>query len=278
MKFKYLLLITNMKLEDSLNIDIIDNEPPPTMPVKPEVKQEKEELLRDVPLEDDDDEDIIPDLVEFVPKPKPSKDDIFDEDTDNISMSIEEPKEAPQVKKVKEDLLPEPVVPKKQRKKRKPMSEEHLAKLALAREKALAKRQFLAEERRLKREQEKLIKDQEEVLAQRETQKQLDALQKKLKKTKVKKKVVESSSEEEEEEEAPRPKKKSQPMPSHFTMEDLQNAQLNAIMGYEAVRKKRKEEKKKNQQVHKQKKDIMDTIAKAKPSWYMDDSPFNGLF
>jgi len=44
------------------------------------------------------------------------------------------------------------------------------------------------------------------------------------------------------------------------------------------VRKKKKEEKKKNQQVHKQKKDIMDTIAKAKPSWYMDDSPFNGLF
>jgi len=277
MKFKYLLLITNMKLEDSLNIDIIDNVPPPTMHVKPEVK---EELLRDVPLEDDDDEDIIPDLVEFVPKPKPSKDDIFDEDTDNISMSIEEPKEAPQVKKVKEDLLPEPVVPKKQRKKRKPMSEEHLAKLALAREKALAKRQFLAEERRLKREQEKLIKDQEEVLAQRETQKQLDALQKKLKKTKVKKPIVQDSSSEEEEEEPPprSAKKKSQPMPSHFTMEDLQNAQLNAIMGYEAVRKKRKEEKKKNQQVHKQKKDIMDTIAKAKPSWYMDDSPFNGLF
>ncbi len=277
MKFKYLLLITNMKLEDSLNIDIIDNEPPPT---NAEVKEEKEELLRDVPLEDDDDEDIIPDLPEFVPKPKPSKDDIFDDDTDNISMSIEEPKEAPQVKKVKEDLLPEPVVPKKQRKKRKPMSEEHLAKLALAREKALAKRQFLAEERRLKREQEKLIKDQEEVLAQRETQKQLDALQKKLKKTKVKKPIVQDSSSEEEEEEPPprRAKKDKQPVPTHFTMEDLQNAQLNAIMGYEMVRKKRKEEKKKNQQVNKQKKDIMDTIAKAKPSWYMDDSPFNGLF
>lgn len=271
-----------MKLEDSLKIDIIDNEPPPTMHVKPEVKEEKEELLRDVPLEDDDDEDIIPDLPEFVPKPKPSKDEIFDEDTDNISMSIEEPqgsREAPQVKKVKEDLLPEPVVPKKQRKKRKPMSEEHLAKLALAREKALAKRQFLAEERRLKREQEKLIKDQEEVLAQRETQKQLDALQRKLKKTKVKKKVVESSSDEEEEEPPPRSAKKDkQPVPSHFTMEDLQNAQLNAIMGYEAVRKKRKEEKKKNQQVNKQKKEIMETIAQAKPSWYIDDSPFNGLF
>jgi hypothetical protein len=268
-----------MKLEDSLKIDIIDNQPPPTMPVKPEVKEEKEELLRDVPLEDDDDEDIIPDLPEFVPKPKPSKDEIFDEDTDNISMSIEEPKEAPQVKKVKEDLLPEPVVPKKQRKKRKPMSEEHLAKLALAREKALAKRQFLAEERRLKREQEKLIKDQEEVLAQRETQKQLDALQRKLKKTKVKKKVVESSSEEEEEEPPPRSAKKDkQPVPSHFTVEDLQNAQLNAIMGYEMVRKKRKEEKKKNQQVNRQKKEIMETIAQAKPSWYIDDSPFNGLF
>ena len=85
--------------------------------------------------------------------------------------------------------------------------------------------------------------------------------------------------EEEEEEPPPRSAKKDkQPVPSHFTVEDLQNAQLNAIMGYEMVRKKRKEEKKKNQQVNKQKKDIMDTIAKAKPSWYMDDSPFNGLF
>ena len=104
----------------------------------------------------------------------------------------------------------------------------------------------------------------------------MDALQRKLKKTKVKKKVVESSSDEEEE---PPPRKKDkQPVPSHFTVEDLQNAQLNAIMGYEMVRKKRKEEKKKNQQVNKQKKEIMETIAQAKPSWYIDDSPFNGLF
>ena len=276
-----------MKLESALNIDIIDDEqPPPAPPVI--AKDAKEDLLRDVPLEGDSDDDLnstinmdVPGMVEFVPKPKPSKDDIFDENTDNISISIEDPKPPPQVKKMKEDILPEPVVnndpPKKQRKKRKPMSEEHLAKLALAREKALAKRQFLAEERRLKREQDKLIKDQEDILAQRETQKQLDVLQRKLKKSKVKKPVLDSSSEEEEQP-APRPKKDKQPVPSHFTMDDLQNAQLNAIMGYEAVRKKRKEEKKKSQNVNKQKKDIMDTIAQAKPSWYVDDSPFNGLF
>ena len=63
-----------------------------------------------------------------------------------------------------------------------------------------------------------------------------------------------------------------------FTMEDIQNAQLNAIMGYEAVRKKRKAEKKAKQQENKAKEDILKTIKTAQPSWYVQDSPFNGIF
>lgn len=256
-----------MKLDEALNIDIIDTNPPPSEPTidNEEIKEdEKEKLLSDVPLDESEEEEQI---VEFIPKPKPTKEDIFEGDVEMSVEEVEEPKVVPKVKKVKE-TLPKP------KKKRKPMSEEHLAKLALAREKAIAKRQFLAEERRLQREKEKLVKDQEQILQQRQTQKELERLQKKLKKTKIKEPV---SSDEEEEIKVP-VKKNSQPMPSNFTMEDLQNAQLNAIMGYEAVRKKRKEEKKKKDQVNKQKKDIMDTIQKAKPSWYMEDSPFNGLF
>ena len=49
-------------------------------------------------------------------------------------------------------------------------------------------------------------------------------------------------------------------------------------MSYEAVRKKRKEEKKKKQSEDKAKQDIMNTIKKAQPSWYINDSPYNGLF
>ena len=256
-----------MKLDEALNIDIIDTNPPPSEPTidNEEIKEdEKEKLLSDVPLDESEEEEQI---VEFIPKPKPTKEDIFEGDVEMSVEEVEEPKVVPKVKKVKE-TLPKP------KKKRKPMSEEHRAKLALAREKAIAKRQFLAEERRLQREKEKLVKDQEQILQQRQTQKELERLQKKLKKTKIKEPV---SSDEEEEVKVP-VKKNAQPMPSNFTMEDLQNAQLNAIMGYEAVRKKRKEEKKKKDQVNKQKKDIMDTIQKAKPSWYMEDSPFNGLF
>ena len=258
-----------MKLDEALNIDIIDTNPPPSEPTidNEEIKEdEKEKLLSDVPLDESEEEEQI---VEFIPKPKPTKEDIFEGDVEMSVEEVEEPKVVPKVKKVKE-TLPKP------KKKRKPMSEEHLAKLALAREKAIAKRQFLAEERRLQREKEKLVKDQEQILQQRQTQKELERLQKKLKKTKIKEPLPESS---DEEEEIKVPvKKNAQPMPSNFTMEDLQNAQLNAIMGYEAVRKKRKEEKKKKEMVNKQKKEIMDTIQKAKPSWYMEDSPFNGLF
>ena len=61
-------------------------------------------------------------------------------------------------------------------------------------------------------------------------------------------------------------------------MEDLEKVQLNAIMSYEAVRKKRKEEKKKKQSEDKVKNDIMNTIKKASPSWYVENSPYNGMF
>ena len=63
-----------------------------------------------------------------------------------------------------------------------------------------------------------------------------------------------------------------------LSLEDIEKVQLNAIMSYEMVRKKRKEEKKKKMQENKVKEDIMNTIKNAKPSWYLNDSPFNNCF
>jgi hypothetical protein len=45
-----------------------------------------------------------------------------------------------------------------------------------------------------------------------------------------------------------------------FTKEDLENAQLDAIMKYEAIRKTRKEEKRKVQMIEQQKKDLQKKI------------------
>ena len=61
-------------------------------------------------------------------------------------------------------------------------------------------------------------------------------------------------------------------------MEDMENAQLKAIMGYEAVRKRRKAEKKAKLKEDAAKKDIMNTIKNAEPSWFIQNSPYNGLF
>ena len=44
------------------------------------------------------------------------------------------------------------------------------------------------------------------------------------------------------------------------TKEDLENAQLDAIMKYEAIRKARKEEKRKKQMIDQQKKDLQKKI------------------
>lgn len=127
--------------------------------------------------------------------------------------------------------------------KRKPMSEEHKQKLALAREKAriakMEKSKVRAEEKALEKEEKELLKKQ-----------------------KVKR-VQKLKAEVEEEHEAPvitkTPTAQQQQQPQ-LTMEDIQKAQFNAIMSYETLRKARKEEKKKAQMLEKQKEDMRRTI------------------
>ncbi len=242
-----------MKLDSALNIDIVDEKPPET---EPEPVINKDELLSDVPLDDGDVSEAEIDLgLEFVAKPKPDTDDIFDDKIDEVIKEVKKEAPIPQVKLVKEEP------PKK--KKRKPMTEEHKANPPTAGEKPAPKRTCIAEQRKIKKAQAQLVKDQEQLLRQKE-------LDKKIKDLKVKADSLQEPVITEE-----KPQVKSQ---KSFTMEDIQKAQLNAIMGYEAVRKKRKAEKKAKQQENKAKEHILKTIKTAQPSWYVADSPFNGIF
>ena len=128
-------------------------------------------------------------------------------------------------------------------KKKRQLSEEHKAKLALAREKALATRRAKAEEKKKMKEIENKTKE----LKKKKAQKDLEELEDEV----VNKKSVQSS-----------PSGASQPTQggSIFTKQDLENAQLDAIMKYEAIRKARKEEKKKQQMIEQQKKDLQKKI------------------
>jgi hypothetical protein len=124
-----------------------------------------------------------------------------------------------------------------QAKKKRQLSEEHKAKLALAREKALVTRRKKAEEKKKMKEIENKTKE----LRKQKAQKDLEQLEDEVIHDKPSKPTIVQQG----------------PM---FTKEDLENAQLDAIMKYEAIRKIRKEEKKKQQMIDQQKKDLQKKI------------------
>jgi len=122
---------------------------------------------------------------------------------------------------------------------RKPMSEEHKQKLALAREKA----KIAVEEKKKMRAEEKALAQEEKELLKKQKVKRVQKLK------------------EEVESETPPPITKSPTVSQpHLTMEDIQKAQFDAIMSYETLRKARKEEKKKAQMLEKQREDMKRTI------------------
>lgn len=163
------------------------------------------------------------------------------------------PKES--VKTVQNEMPEVPAVQGKRKginkngKPRKPMSEEHKKKLALAREKARAAKQVKMKERQENRELEK----QEKEL---------------LKKQKVNR--VKKLKEEVDVSEGNPPPQRPAPLPPQksLTREDIQQAQMDAIMAYENVRKARKEEKKKAQLLEAQKMEMRRKIAQAQPQSY----------
>ena len=146
------------------------------------------------------------------------------------------PKAKPK-KVIQEDIFLDPEIketkPKKQRKlnkngkERKPMTEEHKEKLKFARERALEAKREKAEERKLKKEE-----DAEE--------KQLLKLKKRKDIEKLKREVAEDRPAP-----APVPQVREIIREPSLTREDIEKAQLNAIMSYETIRKQRKEDKRK---------------------------------
>jgi hypothetical protein len=123
------------------------------------------------------------------------------------------------------------------KKKKRQLSEEHKAKLALAREKALVTRRAKAEEKKKMKEIENKTKE----LQKKKAQKDLEQLEDEVINDKPSKTTIVNQG-------------------TMFTKEDLENAQLDAIMKYEAIRKARKEEKKKQQLIDQQKKDLQKKI------------------
>ena len=209
----------------------------------------------DIDIEDVDVQeiDMMPQVVE---KEKINEKDIFD-DMDTSEETGESNPNFIYEKIVVEK--PEPVVKKaksqakqsvKEKKPRKPMSEEHKAKLALAREKAMIARKAKAEERKkmkaLENEEKELLKQQ------------------KVKKVQKLKKEVEE----------PEPEPEVQKISaSGITRKDLEDAQFDAIVKYETLRKQRKAEKKQQQALEQSKQELLN---KLQPQQYGYGARVNG--
>ena len=217
-----------------------DYEPPPS---------KQNEIDIDIEDVDVQDIDMMPQVVE---REKINETDIFD----NMELQKSEETGEQNPNFIYEKIVvekPKAVVekPVKQKKPRKPMSEEHKAKLALAREKAMIARKAKAEERKkmkaLETEEKELLKQQ------------------KVKKVEKLKKEVE--------EPEPEPEIKQKISTSTITRKDLEDAQFDAIVKYETLRKQRKAEKKEQQMLDQTKKELLN---KLQPQQYSYGARVNG--
>lgn len=182
-------------------------------------------------------DDDIPKVTE---KPKIDETEIF---------QIEETKQEPEPKlEMPDDLQEEMEKIKKpvkqvikeeqpQKKKRKPMSEAHKAKLALARQKANEARSKKAIERKKMQEIERQTKE----LQKKKKEKDLEELKEQVEKP-VSKKV------------------ETQQNNSTISKEDIERIQLDAIMKYETLRKARKAEKKEKEKLEAEKNELLRKI------------------
>lgn len=168
---------------------------------------------------------------------------------DNIFESIKSKKhkdleisEINEINEINEPVVPVPEVKKvqspKPQKKKRVLSQDHKAKLALAREKALATRRAKAEEKK----RMKQIENETKVLRKKKAEKDLEDLKSNVNNEK--------------------PVPTTSQTVQSFTKEDLENAQLSAIIQYETIRKARKEEKKKEKMIQEQKEQMKRQIAR----------------
>jgi len=156
----------------------------------------------------------------------------------------------------------------KPRKKRKPLSEEHKAKLAQARIKATASRRRKAAEKKELKDMEKKEKE----LLKKQKLKKLNELEKSLGETPSEIKVEKPVVPEEQKPVVEKPvvvDKGPKPQQGLFSQADLDAAVMNGIMGYEKVRKERKSKKKqeeaKAQEHEKVKQTLMNAITPKRP-------------
>ena len=203
------------------------------MSFMPEVKMDfipsdnEEEIEIESAEEDDPPSDIEDDIQEVIAEVKHEKDEL---DLDEVFMKAEAPKST--------EKLTKKGVP---RKKRPPMSEAHKEKLKFAREKAMISRKNNAKARA---EAKSLDKEEKELL------------------TKQKVKRVKKLKEEVEETDEPKilPIKGS---PVSFSKKDLEDAQLEAIIKYETLRKERKKVKQAKAAEDKVEQDFRDQLRRA---------------
>jgi len=181
---------------------------------------EDEVKSQSVQEEDEVQEEFIPQAI----KKEVDEESIFEDDADEVAKPKPKPKKEPKLTK--------------SGKQRKPMSEEHKAKLKQAREKAFLVKKKKAEERKKMKEQDA----EEKKLLKLKKQKDIE----KLKKEVYEEPKPASESAKPAPTPAPAPVREIIREPS-LTAKDIENAQLNAIMSYEKLRKQRKEEKKKKQ-------------------------------
>jgi hypothetical protein len=228
---------------------MLNFEPDYEPPQKPDMDFNIMDL--DVQEELIDDDDMMPKIQE---KEKINVKDIFDnineealrdEETGEVNPNFIY-SDKPQTKLAKPKVISE-------KKPRKPMSEEHKQKLALAREKAMEVRKANAIEKKKMKE----LENEEKEL---------------LKKQKVKKFQKLKESVEKSDEEEIKPTTKIINNHPSITKKDLEEAQFEAIMRYETLRKQRKAEKKEKEMIESQKKELLRKLTPQTSYKYRDGS------
>lgn len=235
-----------------------------------------------IPEDMTDDEESTIDTEEFnEDKDKPNQrqgrvsdaktqEEIEIQEVEEQVQQTELPKKIPKAKSKREDMnvneifsMPEATLPNvkltkkgKPRKQRPPMSEEHKAKLALAREKAMEARKKKAQE---KKENKALELEEKELL----------------KKQKVKR--VKQLKEEVDEGSILDPPTKKEPI-QMFSKKDLEEAQLQAIMNYEKIRKSRKVEKQERQKKEAEEEALKAQLRRAVAPPQQEYNPFHGCY
>ncbi len=180
-------------------------------------------------------------LEKVVPKTKSKREDMNIDEIFNMPQAKEQPQA--EVKLTKKG---------KPRKKRPPMTEEHKAKLALAREKAMASRKKKAQERK---ENKALDSEEKELLKKQ-----------KVKRVKKLKEEVEDDDDGTEgaiSNPSISNSKKETIKEKSFSKQDLEEAQLQAIMNYEKIRKSRKAQKKIQQEKNAEQEALRNQIRRA---------------